>query len=912
MHYFLDDVLDSIPHWREDPGNHVFILPSKRAGFFLKEKLRIKAGKSLILPEIWSIESFVEEISGLQYASSLDLQFLLYKVYLNQKGTEKESFFEFSRWGQLLIQDFNEIDRYLIDSAKLFDYLENIQELHQWTPDGTSSPMIRKRLAFWKSLYPIYIQFRNTLEQKGLGYQGQVYRKAVSQTPDFISKNEGKHFIFIGFNALNKAEQDIIQNFLKQENATIYWDADTHYLDDPLHDAGLFMRKYRSQWPYLQKNGLRGIGSHFQNPKNIFVTGLPKSVSQVKYCGDLLQEISRESAETLDNTALILGDETLLNPVLHSLPSEIGGVNITMGYPLHHSSIAQLFSALFGLFQQKTQDKWRVKSALQIIRHPFLQPFFRDQALNSEKVCSILLKEYPLFVSEKELLEAGVYKGILELLFPPKTLGVHQVIKQFIGLTDKLLPSYRQRNDVLNMEYLDHFKNLFTRLGDLCLQHPFVSDLKALKFLFDQLLSEDSIDFEGEPLKGLQIMGMLESRNLDFKRVIITSVNEGILPSGKTNSSFIPFDVKKEFGLPTYKEKDAVYTYHFYRLIQRAESVHICYNTEPDVLEGGEPSRFISQLLNDPVLSSQTEHRIVAPKTGIHPYAQKAIDKSESLLVRLNEKAKTGLSPTALSDYIKDPVLFYKKVILGIKDSEQLEETVAANTFGTVLHQALEDLYRPYEGLFLSPDAIHSMRQKAPELAQKSFDQHFLKGMTASGKNLIALRVMEQYLDTLFLMEKDRLKRHKIKLVGVERKLKIPFNTGAQGPEVYLKGTVDRIEEVDGNLRIIDYKTGMVEPRNLRISDWDSLRTDPDKSKAFQVLCYAWLYKQQQPVHNLMAGVLSFKNLKSGYQWFGLKQAGRNYESDLQESVLLNFEGQLQMLVEEIFNPNISFEPALT
>ena len=215
--------------------------------------------------------------------------------------------------------------------------------------------------------------------------------------------------------------------------------------------------------------------------------------------------------------------------------------------------------------------------------------------------------------------------------------------------------------------------------------------------------------------------------------MIITSVNEGILPSGKTNNSFIPFDVKKEFGLPTYKEKDAVYTYHFYRLLQRAESVHICYNTEPDVLEGGESSRFIGQLLNDPVFASGIEHRIVAPKTGIYPNVHKAIDKSEKLLTRLNEKAASGLSPTALSNYIKDPMLFYKKVLLGIRDSEQLEETVAANTFGTVLHEALEDLYRPYEGLYLNQDAIRSMKMKAPQLALKSFDFHFLKGMKASG-----------------------------------------------------------------------------------------------------------------------------------------------------------------------------------
>ena len=908
--YFLEYVLDTVPLWRENPENHVFILPSKRAGFFLKQKMLQKAGKSLILPEIWSIESFVEEISGLQYASPLDLQFLLYQVYSEQKNITKETFYEFSGWGQLLIQDFNEIDRYLVDSSQLFEYLGNIQELHHWTPAGKSSPMIRKRLAFWKSLYPIYTEFREALEEKGLGYQGQIYRKAVSEAPEFIQNNANKEFIFIGFNALNSAEQDIIQKFLKQDNAAIFWDADTYYLDDPVHDAGLFMRKYRSQWPYLQKNGLKGLGSYFQHPKKISITGLPKSVSQVKYCGELVRNLSEESPEELDHTALILGDETLLNPMLHSLPLEIGGANITMGYPLHHSSIAQLFSAILELFQQKTQDKWRIRAVLQIIRHPFLQPFLQDQAFDSEKVSATLLKEFPLFVSQGELQQAGIPDEVLDLLFPQNTSGVPQVIRQFVRLTESLVPVYRERKDSLSLEYLEHFKNLFTRLGDLCRQYPFVNDLKALKFLFEQLLSEDSIDFEGEPLKGLQIMGMLESRNLDFKNVIITSVNEGILPSGKTNNSFIPFDVKKEFGLPTYKEKDAVYTYHFYRLLQRAESVHICYNTEPDVLEGGESSRFIGQLLNDPVFASGIEHRIVAPKTGIYPNVHKAIDKSEKLLTRLNEKAASGLSPTALSNYIKDPMLFYKKVLLGIRDSEQLEETVAANTFGTVLHEALEDLYRPYEGLYLNQDAIRSMKMKAPQLALKSFDLHFLKGMKASGKNLIALRVMEHYLSMFLTMEEQRLKKQEVKLIGVEKKFRIPFNTRASGPQVYLKGTVDRIEEVDGKIRIIDYKTGMVEPRNVRITDWESLRTDPDKTKAFQIMCYAWLYKQHSDINNLQAGVISFKNLKTGYQWFGLKGEGRRYDSNLNESFLLNFEDQLQLLIQELFDPKIAFEPA--
>lgn len=431
--------------------------------------------------------------------------------------------------------------------------------------------------------------------------------------------------------------------------------------------------------------------------------------------------------------------------------------------------------------------------------------------------------------------------------------------------------------------------------------------------LFEQLLEEDTLDFEGKPLEGLQVMGMLESRCLDFETVIITSVNEGILPAGKTNNSFIPFEVKREFGLPTFKEKDAVYTYHFYRLLQRAKNIYICYNTEPDVLEGGEPSRFIHQLRNDPEVSKYIHHNLAAPESGIAPGISESINKSSSLLAQLTQKAASGFSPTSLSRYIKDPLEFYRKNILGIQDTLELEETIAANTFGNVIHATLEVLYLPFLGQILQADHINKMKKQASEVLAGTFEKNYLKGSKVGGKNLIALSVMGKYLELFLEVELRRIRVHEVRILGIEKKLTRELTNipGCDIP-VRIKGTVDRIETVDGELHIVDYKTGRVDPSNLRITDWASLSEDPKKSKAFQVLCYAWLMQGDMaaPDSSFKAGVFSFKNIKSGFQWFGVKTARNKQDENITSDMLLDFQETLKALLTGLFNPKTPLMPA--
>ena len=869
-----------------------------------------KAGKALLAPQILSVESFVEQLSGLRYATTTKLLFSLYEAFLEQKGVEPESFYDFSKWGQMLLQDFNEVDRYLVDPDAFFKHLGSLQEIRHWTVDGSSTPMIEKRVRFWKSLEPIYHLLRDKLASEGLGYQGQVYRSAADRVDAYLKRNLDKTHLFMGFNALNRAEETIFQHILKEGDGKIYWDADPYYLDNPTHDAGLFIRKHRDTWDFLEKDTLLGLSQSLASPRQIRITGLPKSVSQAKYCGSLIEKLLREKGGDIGRTALVLGQESLMNPIMHSLPENLNAVNITMGYPLGDSPAADLFDMLFAVFLGVSNSRLPTKAILKACSHPYLKAWFDKEGFDSKSFASELIRTNTRYLTGADLVSHHAPEAIRKLFSLEPEPGPMNLIARFRELAGLLRPVYQDQKDTLSLEYLYHFYVLFGQLLEVSGQYPFITDLKSLRFLYEQLVREDRIDFQGEPLEGLQVMGMLESRNLDFDTVIITSVNEGILPAGKTQVSFVPFEVKRQFGLPTYKEKDAVYTYHFYRLLQRAKSIHICYNTEPDVLEGGEPSRFIHQLRNDPKLAKYIHNTLAAPEAESIPVESIEIPKTPALMAKLTETAAEGFSPTSLSRYIENPLEFYRKQILGIPDSEEFEETIAANTFGNVLHEALEVLYRPLVGQILESRHITRMRSAGPAELHSAFQKHYLKGGEARGKNLIALQVMNTYLDLFLQMESHRIKEHRIRILGVEERLvrKIPEIPGLEVP-VLLKGTVDRIEEVDGQLQIIDYKTGKVEPKHLRLKHWDELLEDPQKSKAFQVLCYSWLIQEQYPVppDGFRAGVYSFKNTAAGLQWYGLHTSGWNYDTGITAATLAHFEGVLGRLLKEVCDTELPF-----
>ncbi|SHG55688.1 PD-(D/E)XK nuclease family protein [Flagellimonas flava] len=898
---FLEQVLLDLQAKGKDLQECMFILPSKRSGTFLKKCLAEILGKNVFSPEVLSIEDFVVQLSGLTPVPNIDLLFLLYQAYRECDIKAHDDFDTFLKWGQTLLQDFNEIDRYLIPPEDILNYLSAIKEINHWSLKKDKTELVKSYLELWSHLSLLYTKFTKTLLRENQGYQGLIYRVA-SEKVGAISMESQNPIVFIGFNALNTAEANIIQHFLGRNGNLIYWDMDSYFLEDSIHDAGLFLRSYKTSWPYYQTHSLEGIHQNFLEPKNISIVGVPKSVSQAKYVGHLLEEIQTSSTGAIENAALVLADESLLNPVLQAIPATVPEVNITMGLPLNKTVIYTFFLSFLELHLAHTERGWYFEDVLKYFSNPFCQALSSAESENVLAQVSDDIQQRNRVYLDYDFLNNFAHSSeLIKILFPNKEVSPSLWLNSCHLLIQELRFIFQEEKRTMELEYLYRFHTLFNQLHQQIKANPFFTDLSSLKAFYKQLAAMETLDFIGEPLSGLQIMGMLESRNLDFETVIITSVNEGILPSGKSNNSFFPFDVKRDYGLPTYKEKDAIYTYHFYRLIQRAKNVHLIYNTEPDVLEGGEKSRLISQLLTDSNISAHVSHNIATPELQIAPEKLMEIPKSESFLDAIRNYAGNGFSPTALTNYIRNPLDFYKKSILRTDEVAEVEETIAANTFGTLVHDSLEELYTPLINKILTTEQLKGLKLKIPKVVENKFMQHLPSVNLKKGNYLLVYNVISKYIQNFIDLELHELHNHEVQLLALEEKYTMELQVPGLNFPIKLKGTLDRVDMVDGTIRVVDYKTGRVNPGDVKLRNWESLISEYDQSKAFQLLFYAYLYSKIHGPQTLKAGIYSFKNMANGFLPFS---SGRHL---IDQDTLETFEKQLFQLIREICDPSQAF-----
>ncbi len=914
MTTFIFDVLKDLQSNNENLSELTFILPSKRAGLFLKHQLTKVTKQTIFSPHIISIEEFVEELSQLKSISNAELLFEFYNAYIKiTKKKEADTFEAFSKWAQILLQDFNEIDRYLVPQKNIFDYLSAIQDLNHWSLENDKTEFVKNYLSFWNKLHNYYILFTEQLINKKIGYQGLIYREAVNNLESYIQYNTEKQHVFLGFNALNTSEETIIQELLQNDLAKIYWDIDTVFINNQKHDAALFTRQHKSNWAFFKDKPFNWITTNYSKEKNISVFGIPKNIGQAKYIGTLLNNLQKDN-QSLQNTAVVLGDENLLVPVLNSLPSGIDALNITMGFPLKSIPIASLFESLFHLHKTPS-NTFYYKDVINIISHQFIRPLFYVKEVDyaTQIIETIDANNLVYLTAERLKLLGDHSKDLIDLLFSNWTQSVNEALKncsQLILQIKNYLDDEKDSN-LLSLEYLFRFNELFNEVARLNTEYNHIKDISTLYSVYKELLSSETLDFQGEPLQGLQIMGMLESRVLDFETIIISSVNEGILPSGKTNNSFIPFDVKIENNLPTYKEKDAVYTYHFYRLLQRAKNVYILYNTEADILTGGEKSRFVTQLELEGI--HHINHQIIAPQVPVIQASLNVVKKTGSILSELKGVAYKGFSPSSLTNYIRNPIDFYYQKILKIKEHDNVEETVAANTLGTVVHNTLEDFYKPLVGTFISVEIIKELKANITKTVTHHFTDVYKEGDITKGKNLIIFEIAKRYVSNFLDLEIKELKAgNQIKIIAIEANNNVVVEIPELDFPVTITGKVDRVDEFNGVTRIVDYKTGSVEQSQVEIIDWESITTDYSKySKSFQVLTYAYMMSVSNQIQlPVEAGIISFKNLGKGFLKFSKKdKAGAYAKRDalITQETLDNFYKELKQLILEICNPNIPF-----
>ena len=912
---FLDKIAAVlIDDYAQDLADTIVVLPNKRAKIFLIDALKKQVTTNILSPEIISIEDFIQDISQIRTVDPIELLFEFYEVYLSiTDKAQQQTFEQFANWAKMLLQDFNEIDRYLLDPTHVLSYLKDIEDIKKWGIEvEQKTTLLEKYIDFWKLLPSYYQAFYAHLLKKGIGYQGLIYRQAVENLLPYTKTIQNKKYLFAGFNALNASEEKIIQHLIAVDQAKIFWDADQTFLNDPYHDAGLFLRRFKSNWKHYKSNPFEWIVDEFSQTKNIQVIGTPKTIGQAKIAGTIIEKILDENPmASLDKVAIVLGEENVLVPLLYSLPASVGALNITMGYSSKNNPAQILIAKLFKMHTNALSRNAKsyvlyYKDVLDILTHPLVEPYAQTSAL-----VKIINQNNYTFITHQKVMELNPEPTDLFLLLFKKweqgSIAVLETISELL-LTIKNNLSNDNEEEKITKAFVFAIFKVINKLINYYSQHSHIDKIDTLHAIYKQVIDLAEVSFEGEPLNGLQIMGVLESRVLDFDTVIVTSMNEGKFPAGKSQNSFIPYDVKRELGLPTFKEKDAIYTYHFYHLLQRAKNVYLLYNTESDGLDAGEKSRFITQLEVEKQANHNLTHEIYNAVLPEKAYEPMVIEKSEAVMDRLKEIAAVGFSPSALTSYIRNPIQFYFQKILRIREVDEVEENIALNTLGTIIHETLKVLYDPFVGKFISEADIVNCFKLIDAEVLTQFKAVYKEGEIKKGRNLLAFEVAKRNVHNFLKVELERIKAgDAIKIIALEKTYERVLTDPSLPFPVLIKGNVDRIEERNGNIRIIDYKTGKVEKASVTLKTWRGLTEDIKNDKIIQVLAYAFMYETLAERKPIEAGIISFKNLKSGFLPFNFKE-DRDSEMIIDEIIMANYKVQIVTLLQEILDKNIPFQ----
>ncbi|TEB42608.1 PD-(D/E)XK nuclease family protein [Flavobacterium circumlabens] len=890
------------------------ILPNKRAKVFLIEALKKETTHTILSPDIISIEDFVQDVASIRAVDSIELLFEFYEVYLSVTEKQNQQSFElFANWAKTLLQDFNEIDRYLLEPSHVLSYLKDIEDIKKWGIEvENKTKLLENYIEFWKLLPLYYESLYNHLLHKGIGYQGLIYREAVHNLNHFSNTISGRTFVFAGFNALNAAEEKIVQHLLALDQAKIYWDVDQTFLNDPYHDAGLFVRRFKENWKHYKTNPFEWIVDDFSQSKNIQVIGTPKTIGQAKLAGSIIEKIVAENPLTsLDKVAIVLGEENLLMPVLYALPSSVGALNITMGYSSKNNPSQILIAKLFKMHTNALSRKgesyvFYYKDVLDILTHPLVEPY-----AGAGNLVKIIKENNYTFITHNRLFELNSnVSDLFKLLFQKWENGSVAVLENISTLLLVIKENFSNDNEEekIAKAFVFAIFKVINKLINYYSKHKHIDNIDTLYAIYKQVIDVAEVSFEGEPLKGLQIMGVLESRVLDFDTIIVTSMNEGKFPAGKSQNSFIPYDVKRELDLPTFKEKDAIYTYHFYHLLQRAKNIYLIYNTENDGLDAGERSRFITQLEVEKQVKHNLTFDIYNPVLPTTAYQPMVIPKSEAVMERLKEIAVTGFSPSALTSYIRNPIEFYFQKILRIREVEEVEENIALNTLGTIIHETLKALYDPFVDKFISESDIKNCFKLLDDEVLRQFKLVYKEGEIKKGRNLLAFEVAKRNVSNFLKMELESIVNgDAIKIIALEKTFERHFNHPDLPFPVLIKGNVDRIEMRNGKVRIIDYKTGKVEKTNVVLKSWNGLTQELKNDKIIQVLAYAFMFEEEAGAIPMEAGIISFKNLKSGFLPFGFKEE-KELDITVTKEILNSYLEEVALLLKEIFDAAIPFE----
>ncbi len=923
MESFLYNVAQRI--WNENHDkmeNILVVFNNRRAGLFLQRQFQNIDSKPFFLPRIIGIDDLVNELGGNQIAPHELLLFELFDIHKKLDGVESrfETFEEFISFGEMMINDFSEIDLYCVDAKQLFENLHDLKRLGEWDISGAPLTTFQEKyLNFYRSLYQYYSQLRERLTLQGRAYSGMAYRNVAEHIDSMIDKLNYSHIYFVGFNALSTCERKIIDCCVRRGIGSVIFDGDDYYFSNEVQESGLFLRQHAEHFP-----GVGNYKEHFAlEPKTLHIINSPENVLQAKATGHIIDEIVRKYGTTegekfdkhLEDTAIVLADESLLLPVLNSLPESIHSTNVTMGYPYTLSDTHNLVTKILALYSRKRKDGMYHADITALLSNQLITRLLGSTNLHSE-IAKKINDEKIIYVTPEEMaqmLDNVPNSERILFLFENSNPTVDEILTKLRQITTLLSESDILTKNIKEQEALDCMVQMVNYFEELQKEYKFIEKVETLQKIYLRLALRRNIPFYGEPLQGLQILGMLETRSLDFKRLILLSLNEGTLPAGRGDNTLIPLSLKRSFVIPTFEEKDAVYAYHFYRLLQRVDEAWLIYSSDSESLGKGEPSRFILQIKNELVKKYPNiaidEKVLVAVNQTADPRVEKTTShekKTEKTMTRLQELAAKGFAPSALNRYRSCPMMFYYEDVLGIWEKEEISDELESNELGSFIHETLCEIYNLDTNKNIRYETLEEALKNIDSHIDKSFSEKLLKGRDSTGKNLLFKEVAKTQIKRLLEKEIYFLKSGgSIKIVLTEESMLQPLDLHGCGIShpVNIKGVADRIDIVNGILRIADYKSGKVEVNELRVAD---MNPDPMgvPDKWFQVMTYAWLYYRKHQYNKpFLSGIFPLRNLSSGFmtaQWGNTEQ--------FSAAEIERFENILRDIVGEILDKEQDFE----
>lgn len=938
---YMETFLKQVAHdlYNKTEGNFTkvaIVFPNKRASLFFNEYLAQESDRPIWSPTYVSISELFRQSSDLSIADPIKLVCDLYKVFQKATGS-KETLDDFYFWGEMLIADFDDADKNMTDTHALFSNLKDLNELmdnYDFLEEGQKEALsqffhnfsinqvteLKQRfISMWNVLGDIYAEYKALLESQSIAYEGMLYRQVIEQLD--VEALPYNKYIFVGFNVLNKVEHTLFKKLNEAGKAMFYWDYDTFYLNKTPHEAGEFIRRNLRDFPSELP------ASFFDNlnqPKEVTFIESPTENGQVRY---LPQWIRENLTSQEKETAVVLCNEALLQPVLHALPDNVKHINITMGFPLSQTPAYSFVNALMELHTSgynPNNGRYLFAEVISVLKHPYT----RQLSPEAEKLEQTLTRDNRFYPLPSELKQDNV----LELLFTPRRNNLDlcsmlsEALKEVAVIYQQQAASHSDAFDQLYRESLFKTYTLVNRFHTLIESKELNVQAGTFQRLLTRVMSSSSIPFHGEPAIGMQVMGVLETRNLDFRHLIMLSVNEGQLPKAGGDSSFIPYNLRKAFGMTTIDHKIAVYAYYFYRLMQRAEKVTLVYNTATDGINRGELSRFMLQFLIEwgyPVLRKQLE-AAQSPQSSAPIIIEKTPDVMERMksVFDIRNNPKALISPSALNCYLDCPLKFYYKYVALLSAPDEVTADIDSAKFGSIFHYAAEHIYKDLtaHGKLISRENLETLLKDEVRLqtyVDNGFKELFFnlppnEQPEYNGIQLINSAVIVKYIQQLL---RNDLRYAPFTFIGSEQRIfeNIEICTSTGDIQSRIGGIIDRIDSKGESLRIVDYKTGgdADTPANVQ-----SLFI-PDKKRSnyvFQTFLYASIVCKKLREKNdsrLVAPALLYIHRAASENYSPVIQMGEprkpkepvdnfaQYEGDFREN--------LKTLLEDIFNPDISF-----